>query len=290
MRKRSGGIHADNQESYLKLALLCQTRENKENSTINVNRPRGNSRGSITPQETRSIYQKNNEVDETRSSKNGETDFNDFDYGNENIVSTVKHNSPSAMSIEAIMDTNATDMDSNLKSFEKIEKNYKIMVVGGRRAGKHTLVNSIFPESKKEDQLLENSENCLDLIIKRKEDHYTCKKYQFWIRELFNDRYDSLIKIYYKSIQLFVFVYSLDDRESFTQVDEAIKSISSELTSNKFVGILIGNKNDKLREVQYDEGLDLKNKYNLSWFVETNMYIESLTPQVLRKFDELLQK
>jgi len=51
---------------------------------------------------------------------------------------------------------------------------------------------------------------------------------------------------------------------------------------------VIANKNDKVREVDYDEGFNLKQKYGLSWFIETNIYIESQTPQIIRKIDELI--
>ena len=38
-----------------------------------------------------------------------------------------------------------------------------------------------------------------------------------------------------------------------------------------------------LKEVAYDEGYQLKMKFNLSWFDETNVIIENQTSQVIKK-------
>ena len=97
---------------------------------------------------------------------------------------------------------------------------------------------------------------------------------------------------------MFIFVYSIDDKESFKKLIKAIADVIDETPKRKFCGILIANKNDKasrvwfkfwnnfyrinfFKEVEYDEGYQLKMKYNLSWFVETNVMIESQTSQVI---------
>jgi len=41
-----------------------------------------------------------------------------------------------------------------------------------------------------------------------------------------------------------------------------------------FTAILIGNKSDKTREVEYEKGMELKIKYKLHYFFETNMSLE----------------
>ena len=104
----------------------------------------------------------------------------------------------------------------------------------------------------------------MDLIIKRKEDHVFSKKYHFWIRELNEDRYDTLIKgiiflravpitklwlVYFKTTQLFIFVYSIDDRESFIKLTKAIADVIDETPKRKFCGILIANKNNNARVI-----------------------------------------
>ena len=41
-------------------------------------------------------------------------------------------------------------------------------------------------------------------------------------------------------------------------------------------------------EVAYDEGYQLKKKFNLNWFDETNVVIENQTSQVIKKIFNIL--
>jgi len=287
MRKRSGGIHAETQESYLKMALLIQSREDKENSMANSNRNPVNLNSSLRRITEVKFQEDRSFTFDSTGSPNKSPNFDEFDFDLEKPV-LEKHNSPSALSLDAILTGNSTDLESMESRIEKIEKSYKVMVIGGRNTGKHSLINALFAQTGEDSDVLESNKNCFDLMIKHKEDFLSKKTYQFWIREVPDNRYTPLIQIYYKSVQMFVFVYSIDDRNSFVQVKEAIQEILKEVPKIKFCGILIANKNDQAREIAYEEGLKLKTEYSLSWFVETNIFIEAQTPQITRKIEELI--
>ena len=55
--------------------------------------------------------------------------------------------------------------------------------------------------------------------------------------------------VYFKTTQLFIFVYSIDDKESFRKLEKAIAEVIDETPKRKFCGLLIGNKNDNIRRV-----------------------------------------
>jgi len=287
MRQRSGGLHAESQEGYLKLAELAQNRNGREIPFFNVSRRNSIKSPSRKVADTR--YGGNSPfIPDYKPIGNRDIEFEEFDYEDNSQKTKIANNSPSVFNMDSLVLNDSTEMDAIVDDISKIEYNLKIMMVGGRNTGKHSLLNSLFGESKTGDEVLEDSQNCFDLIIKRKEDIISFKKYHFWIQELEDNRYDTYIKLYYHTVQLFIFVYSVDDHKSFEQVDESIASIIKEAPKKKFCGILIANKNDKVREVDYDEGFNLKQKYGLSWFIETNIYIESQTPQIIRKIDDLI--
>ncbi len=151
----------------------------------------------------------------------------------------------------------------------------KVMVIGQRGSGKHFLINSAFHSDDNPDSLA--IQQTMDLILKTEEeaDGHLETKYQFWIRTLDEHRFDSLIKVYYKIVSVFVFVYSTADRSSFEALDEAIESVIKEVPRDKFVGVLIANTNEskpenKEVEVSSAEGLALKQKYNLKLFMDSN--------------------
>jgi GTPase SAR1 family protein len=290
MRKRSGGLHAENQESYLKLAEIAQTRSGREVITFNPARRNSVKSPSKRTMETHNLG--NSPFPTPRQlpgrEVRNEIEFDEFEYTNPE-KNKQANNSPSAMTMDALILSDITEMDSMLEEKSKIEYHLKTMMIGSRNTGKHSLINASFHDSQKEDQVLEDSQNCFDLIIKRKEDITSMKKYHFWIQELVDNRYDTYIKLYYPAVQCFIFVYSVDDHKSFEDIEKSIAMLKTEIPHQKFRGILIANKNDKLnREVTYEEGLELKQKHGLSWFVETNRYIEKDTPQIIRKIDELI--
>jgi len=90
-------------------------------------------------------------------------------------------------------------------------------------------------------------------------------------------------------VKIFVFVYSVTDRESLEGLPRAIVKAKEQVGSDNFIGLLIGNKSDlnDQRVISYEEGLDLKSRYNLKYFYETNNIIEKESRQFIKKIVEL---
>jgi len=143
------------------------------------------------------------------------------------------------------------------------------MVIGLNGTGRHSFVNSIF-ESKEGQSSLRQT---MDLIIKTRKESGCETKYQFWLKALNDNRFDGLINVYYRNASIFFFTYSITDRKSFDMLNEAIEAVLKEIPKEKFVGILLGNKSDleRQRKVTCSEGTALKEKYNLSLFLETHL-------------------
>jgi len=159
---------------------------------------------------------------------------------------------------------------SNTKvKFEK-SKIYKVMIVGSTGTGRHSLINSAFRENAGSEKKIRNP---FDLVIKHQEQDGCLNTFKFWLRDPSDKKMESLIKIYYKSINLYIFVYKVEDYRSFELLDKTIEQIKTEVSEGKFQGLLIGtisngNFNVNERKVTHEEGSKLKAKHKLSQFVE----------------------
>lgn len=164
----------------------------------------------------------------------------------------------------------------------------KIMIIGSSSTGKYGLLNSTFCLNKSKPQPPMNQ--ALDLIIKDEQEHNMKIKYYLWIRNLDEKRFDDVVKVYYKNISLFVFVYSITDRGSFDTVVANIKEILKEVPRHKFVGVLVGSKNDQedSRQVSISDGIKIKEEFSLSMFVETNQQEKTLKTKIQNVFYKTL--
>jgi GTPase SAR1 family protein len=202
---------------------------------------------------------------ENRALKTGEpTEDNswaDFDFHN-NDLSPVIRKSPFHSNAEI---EECASPQSRKKLVTK-----KIMVIGSRGAGKHHTINSAFQSQDGKD--LVPLQQTMDFILKTEEQGTIETKYHFWIRELNDHKFDSVINVYYRTISMFIFMYSITDRNSFEALEEAIEAVRKEVPSEKFVGVLIANKGDgrKSREVSHAEEISLKEKFNLAHFIDTS--------------------
>ena len=83
--------------------------------------------------------------------------------------------------------------------------------------------------------------------------------------------YRSLISNYYRNSSLAIIVYSIDNLDSFKDIDAWIKELKS-MSSPDIKLMLIGNKIDLIenRKVDYNEGKNLANEYGFHFFSETS--------------------
>jgi GTPase SAR1 family protein len=148
----------------------------------------------------------------------------------------------------------------------------KCMVMGSTSSDRYEIINSVFNLS---DVI--PLQQTMDLLLKVEGENSERKIYQIWMRALDGNKYDSVIKTYYKKISIFIFIYSVNDKDSFQMLETAINSVAEEI-NDKFLGILIGTTSQSLddREVLYEEGEKLKKDKGLSMFIEAKPGDDSL--------------
>jgi hypothetical protein len=157
----------------------------------------------------------------------------------------------------------------------------RCVVIGQNDTGKHAILSSNFGEEYHQDC----EKPVTDLLMKTKRVFKTTKKYHFWVQTLGNTSAakEAIWKTYYKAANAFVFVYDTTNKESFEALEKAVQEVLKVVPQEKFFGILVGTKNDMYvdRQVEYEEALDFKSRYNFSHFIETCSSVEEDTPQLL---------
>jgi len=159
---------------------------------------------------------------------------------------------------------------------------YKAMIVGLTGTGRHSLVNKVF-QDKKHDQG-KKIRNPFDLVIKNQEKDDVSNTFKFWLRDPSDEKIEPLINVYYKSIDCYIFIYKTDNLHSFECLDRAVAKIKKAVLPGKFRGLLIGNtsnQNSSQRKVSFEDGLNFKNKYSLSEFVEIHSSSQDLNHVLL---------
>lgn len=81
------------------------------------------------------------------------------------------------------------------------------------------------------------------------------------------ERFRFITRAYYRGAMGTIIVYDITHRESFNNVEKWIKDIKSNSSENMSI-ILVGNKKDleDIREISYEEGIELSNKYGISFY------------------------
>lgn len=100
-------------------------------------------------------------------------------------------------------------------------------------------------------------------------------KYKKQIYKLFfwdtggQEKFNSLTKSYFKKSDGVLFVYDLSDKESFDDLETWFELYELEKGEEKIVGVLIGNKSDRIgnnRQVNYEEAKKLAEDHGLKYF------------------------
>lgn len=167
----------------------------------------------------------------------------------------------------------------------------KVMVIGGKQTGRHTLIDSLFEKNSKENSKMRSA---LDLMIKKHQKDEEVNVFKFWIKDADCHDFEQLFRVHYKNIKVFVFIYKTTDRKSFECLQAAIEKARAEVPPEHFSGILIGNirhqpsffanlfgLKKRKREVSVEEGEEMSKRYGLTGFVETKLDSTSWKKDVL---------
>ena len=140
------------------------------------------------------------------------------------------------------------------------DKSIKVILLGDTNVGKSSVIqrfkNNTFNYNQQPTLTLEH----YNLIIKI--NTFTLRM-QIW-DTAGQEKFDSITSNYYKSTDVAIFVYGIDNKESFNRIPGWIKELEDKNINNKkdeaeeqlIIKILIGNKKDleEERKVSFDEG------------------------------------
>jgi hypothetical protein len=311
MRRRSNTIYAENLEEYLDTAKVSTS---YKCSPFHISRkpptkkPKEDfdpfgcdlfSDGPKAPVKSKHPVKK---VSGPRDNSNeGALEWSDFDFNREDKNGgkmTEDGDMPRTSSITLSENTAAeTDESDDDEGFVQGMENSilrRVMVVGLENIGKRQLINNLFDCGA---ILSEENERIMDLLTKTEEDSEfkIPVRYQFWFRNLksdeeLNQKFEDQVRVYYKNVSLFIFVYSVADKNSYECAERAAMAISQQVQSEKFTAVLLGTDDlKKPRSISYFEGISLQERHHFTFFIETNVKDTSLKEklvQVMRDCEE----
>ena len=174
------------------------------------------------------------------------------------------------MTIESLPD------DSN-----KYNKSIKVILLGDTNVGKSSIVNCL-----KQDESLQRKTISLEVY------NYTIKikslvlRMQIW-DTVGQEKFDSVATNYYKITDVAIFVYAINDINSFNNIDHWFNELNNKgdtdienndnnddysSSEKTIIKVLVGNKKDleKQRQVSFEQGKKLCKEKNFDFFMEIN--------------------
>ena len=141
----------------------------------------------------------------------------------------------------------------------------KVEVVGDLKVGKSSIIKRLIHNEFTDQYIATIGYEFNPYLIKV---NNTIIKLQIWDM-CGNENYRSVLLNLYRNATLGVLVYSVCSRESFDNLGNWIEQLKKYSLPNSKI-VLIGNKCDdeKNREVTYEEGKKVCEKYNLEFFLE----------------------
>ena len=150
---------------------------------------------------------------------------------------------------------------------DNYDLNFKIIIIGNCGVGKTCITNKAIKNEYDEKYNNTIGMDIFSLFLKL--DNKTIKL-NIW-DTCGQEIYRSLITNFYRNCSLAIIVYSIDDKQSFEDIDLWLKDLKINNCPDTKI-ILVGNKLDleEKREVQYKEGKKLEKDYEFLDFFETS--------------------
>ena len=148
-----------------------------------------------------------------------------------------------------------------------MEKNQiiKIILIGESGVGKTNLINVLFGKGFSNETLCTESSYFFDGEFKYNDKEYI---YNLW-DTAGQEQYRALNKIFMKEAKIIILVYSIDNLESFKQIDFWINYAKEILGEEKYIMSLVANKSDLYLEqkVPDQDGKNLAQKYEMKFCI-----------------------
>ena len=194
---------------------------------------------------------------------------------------------------EMIQEINDNENNKNIKykseilnvpsEYSNYDINFKVIVIGDSGVGKTCITNQAVKNVFTDKYQATIGMEIFTLFIKLDD---KIIKLQIW-DTCGQEIYRSLITNFYRSSSLAIIVYSIDQKNSFKDLDVWIKELKANNSPDTKL-MLVGNKLDlaEKREVSYEEGKEYADDYGFIDFFETsaktgenikNMFIKAAT-------------
>ena len=141
------------------------------------------------------------------------------------------------------------------------KNNIKIILLGESGVGKTNLINVSLDREFEENSASTNYCSYLEGIL-----DYNNKKYSYALWDTAGQEiYKSLNRIFIKESKIILFVYSINNKDSFNEMEYWINSAEEILGEDKYIRALVGNKSDLYEEqiVSDDDAQKLADKYKM---------------------------
>lgn len=147
---------------------------------------------------------------------------------------------------------------------------FKLILIGDSGVGKTNILNRYVNNTSNENNMPTIGIEFFIKTIKINND--VLIKNQIWDTSG-QERFRSITSAYYRNSDGCIIVYDISKRESFNNIKFWFEDLSKYLDIKKICFLLIGNKSDlyKLRQVSYEEGMNIAKKYNAD-FIETSAF------------------
>ena len=174
---------------------------------------------------------------------------------------------------------------------DESEEGIKIILLGESGVGKTNLMNVFFDKG-----FLDNPESTLASYCMEDEIKYGKNSYKFFIWDTAGqEKYKGITKMFVRNAKIVLIVYSIDNKNTFNEVDKWINFVKDNIENDKYIIALIANKCDlyESQEVTDEEGKEAAQKYGIEFLITSALLkaksFKNFVSQLIIKYIEMTE-